>query len=371
MLVTLQEALDFCDVGTTEFVITGNNNRLYFKYDGGATTLVTLTNNSYDGDALATHLTTVANTALSSTLAVTWSSTTEKFTIAEAAHTIQYIHANSTAGYTIGFTEDSSAAASITSDTACGDPTDIITTLRAQVDKFVKNYCRRDFESASFSEIHDGDGSNILWVNEFPITAITRLSIGTQDVMSVNNSSEYNYATVSSDGTNLTLSLNGSDTTIAYADYATIALLIAQINATGSGWSATVSNTDFNSFASTEIVNTYGQSCLDEQTAYLGVRNANQSEFKVDTGTGKIINSNYFAHGNQNVYITYTAGYSTIPEDLKQAVLIFIKYLYAVWLENSFGLLGYKIDDISKYDLANIPSQVRTILGSYKRFNVR
>ena len=114
MLVTLRECLDFCEVGTTEFLITGNNNVLYFKYNGGATTKVTLTNNTYDGDAFATHLQTVANTALTSSLAVTWSSTTEKFTIAEGGATIQYIHANSTAGYTIGFTEDSSAAASIT-----------------------------------------------------------------------------------------------------------------------------------------------------------------------------------------------------------------------------------------------------------------
>ena len=44
MLVTLQEALDYCDVEAVEFDISGNNNVLYFKYDGGSTTKVTLTN---------------------------------------------------------------------------------------------------------------------------------------------------------------------------------------------------------------------------------------------------------------------------------------------------------------------------------------
>ena len=188
--------------------------------------------------------------------------------------------------------------------------------------------------------------------------------------MSVNNSSDYNYATVSSDGTNLTLSLDGSDTTLAYSTYTTIATLIAQINATGSGWSATVGNTSFNSYTSTEIVNTYGQSCLDTQSAYLAIRNASQSEFKVQTNTGKVINNNYFTPGSQNVYVSYTAGFSTIPEDLKQAVLIMVKYLYSRWQDNSFGILGYKVDDISKYDFKTLPDQTREILGSYQGFSM-
>ena len=367
MIVTLQECLDYCDVATTEFEITGNNNKLYFKYDAGSSTLVTLTNATYDGDAMAAHLQSVANTALTSSLTVTWSSTTGKFTITEAAHTIQYIHSGSTAGYTIGFTEDSSAAVSITSDTECSDPTDIISTLRAQVDALVKTYCRRDFESTSYSEIYDGDGSHILWLDHFPITAITRLSIGTQDVMSINNSADYNYATISSDGTNLTYSLNGSDGTLAYATYTTIETLAAAINALGSGWSATV-NTTYNDYASTEIVNTYGQSCLDEQSAYLSIRNEHETEFKINANTGKVINNNHFTAGSQNVYVSYTAGYSTLPEDLKMAVLVLVKYFYSKWKEDSFGLSGYKLDDISKYDFQDIPTESRLILGSYKAF---
>ena len=367
MLVTLQEALDFCEVETTEFTISGNNNKIYFKYDGGSATLVTLTNATYDGDAMAAHLQSVANTALSSSLTVTWSSTTGKFTITEAGHTIQYIHSNSTAGYTIGFTEDSSAAASITSDTEVGDPTDIISDLRSQVDAWVKKYCRRDFESTSYNDIYSGDGSNLLWLDQFPVTAITRLSIGTQDVLSINNSSDYNYATVSSDGTNLTYSLDGSSGTLAYADYTTLDTLAAAINALGSGWSATVTS-DFGSYASTEIVNCYGLSCLDDQTAYLEIRNEHESDFKVNTNTGKIVNSTYFTAGFDNVYVSYTAGYSSIPEDLKLAVLMIIKYWYNKWSEDSFGLSGYKLDDISKYDFQLIPSEAMAIISSYKAF---
>ena len=365
MLVTLQEALDFCDVSATEFEISGNNNKLYFKYDAGSATLVTLTNATYDGTALAAHLQSVVNTAFSSSMTVAWSATTGKFTITATGHTIQYIHSNSTAGYTIGFTADSSAAVAITSDTECSDPTDIISTIRSEVDAWVKNYCRRDFESTAFNEIYTGNGSNILWTDHFPITVISRLAIGTQDVISINNSADYNYATVSSDGTNLTLSLNGSDTTLAYATYTTIGTLIDQINATGSGWSASVLNSDFNSFASTEIVNILGQSCLDSQYAYLSIRNENESEFKVNTNTGKITNSGTFPDG-VDIYLSYTAGYSTIPEDLKMAVLTIIKYLYSKWSENSFGLAGYKIDDISKYDFQILPSEAVMILGSYK-----
>lgn len=368
MLVTLQEALDYCDVEAVEFDITGNNNKLYFKYDGGSSTLVELTNATYDGDDLASHLQSVANTALSSSLTVTWSSTTYKFTIAEAGHTIQYIHSNSTAGYTIGFTEDSSAAASITSDTEVSDPTSIISTLRSEVDAFVKTYCRRDFESTSYNEIYDGDGSNKLYLDHFPVTAITRLAIGKQDVLSINNSTDYNYATISSDGTNLTYNLDGSSGTLAYATYTTIETLAAAINALGSGWSATVGSSTYNDFATTEILDCFGLSCLDDQTASLAIRNEHESDFTLNANTGLIVNSNYFTNGFQNVYVSYTAGYSTIPEDLKMAVLVLIKYFYSKWDEDSFGLSGYKIDDISKYDYQKLPAEAMMILGSYKAY---
>ena len=49
-LVTLAEAKTFCDIESPEFNITGNNNLLKMKYNAGASTSVTLTNNTYSGD---------------------------------------------------------------------------------------------------------------------------------------------------------------------------------------------------------------------------------------------------------------------------------------------------------------------------------
>jgi len=368
-LVTLAEAKNFCDIESPEFDIHGNNNLLKMKYDGGSSTSVTLTNDTYGGDGLATHLASVIDTALSCTSTVTWSDTTNKFTIAvTAGHTIQYIHSGSTAGYDIGFTTDSSASQSITSDSACGDPTEMLNTLLGYVDTFVKTYCHRDFESTSYTETYDGKGKNYIDLKNYPVTALTFVRIGTDDVISVNNTATTTYAVVSSDKTTMTLNKDGTASTLTLGDYTVLSELVTAINAL-SGWVAVIQSTEYNNILVSELTEFYGLSCLDSQMAYLTVWNQPESDMRINTDTGRIwLDKNVY--GIQNIYVAYTGGYSTIPSDLKMATLILIKYLWDKRQESTWGVRTFSLGEVRKSLFTDIPTEAKAIMDAYKRYLV-
>ena len=364
MLVSLVDMLSWLDIETEEIVITANNSALYFKYDSGSSTLCTLTEATYTGDSMATHLKSVLDTALTASLTITYSA--NKFTITEAAHTIQFINSGSTAGYDIGFTADSTASVSITSDKSVGDPSDLVSTILTSTDKYVKEYCRRVFESASYSEIYNGGVSSI-FLNEYPITALSRIANGRDESFSVNNTNTTSYATCSCNGTNFTCNLNGSDSDLALGTYTTITTLVAAINDLGSGWVATVSG-DYGDYLSSEIISFYGKSCLDNDIAYVEIPSESLTDFIIDTDTGEIKHN--FPVGFQNIFVNYTAGYSTIPTDLQMAVKILVQYIYNKVEEDNLGNEYYSLGDVKKALTNEFPIEVQKILMSYKRFMV-
>ena len=367
MLVTLADMLDWLDIETEEIVITANNNALYFKYDSGSSTLCTLTAGTYTGASMATHLKTVLDAALTASLTVTYSTTTNKFTITEAAHTIQYINSGSTAGYDIGFTADSSDAVSITSDRALGDPTSLVSSILTSTDKYVKEYCRRDFESTTYSETYDGKSGSI-FLNEYPVTALSRISYGRDEAFSVNNTSTTSYATCSCDGTNFTCNLNGSTNDLALATYTTLTTLVAAINALGDGWVATLTASSYGDILSSEIINFYGRACLDTNTAYIEIRDEDLSDFELNPNTGEI--NHTFPTGFQNIFVDYTAGYSSIPDDLQMAVKILVQHIYSKAQEDNFGNEYYSLGDVKKALTNEFPIEVQKTLLGYKRFIV-
>jgi len=102
-------------IDNIDWVITLANKDIYFKYDAGSSTKITLIIGNYTTAGLITHLEALLDTAFTITSTITYSS--NKFSIAvETGHTIQYIDTSST--LEIGFTRDSAVAVSITSDTS-------------------------------------------------------------------------------------------------------------------------------------------------------------------------------------------------------------------------------------------------------------
>jgi len=365
MLVTLADMLAWLDVESEEIIITANNNAVYFKYDAGSSTANTLTAGTYTGATMATHLKTVLDATFTATFTVTYSSTTNKFTITHATKTIQFISSGSTAGHNIGFTADSSAAVSIVSDTAVGDPSYLVNEILISTDKYIKNYCRREFESTSYSETYDGK-SGSLFLNEYPVTALSRISVGRDDAFSVNNSATTSYATCSCDGTNFTVNLNGDESNLLLGTYTTLTTLVAAINALGSGWTATLTSSGYGSILSSEIIDFYGRSCLDSNIAYIEIRDESLTDFELDANTGEI--NHTFPMGFQNIFVNYTAGYSTIPADLEMAVKILVQFIYSKVQEDNLGNEYYSLGDVKKALTNEFPIEVQKTLMSYKRF---
>ena len=53
----------------------------------------------------------------------------------------------------------------------------LLTNLLLGASEWVELYCNRKFASATFTEIHSGDGTSILHLDQLPITALTSVTI--------------------------------------------------------------------------------------------------------------------------------------------------------------------------------------------------
>ena len=372
-IVSLTEVLAFLDLGTGYFEITAENDLLVMSYDGGAATNVEVSDGTYEGDDLAVALEAAIDTAFSITSTVAYSSTTYKFTIAvTSGHTITIDTSASDAALTFGFTEDPTAALSIVSDQAATeDPTAPIQVILDGVDSFVKGYCDRDFESTSYKEYQNGKNRQNLFLKQYPIISISRLSIGRINGLKVNNSASSTYATVSVTSTGVILNKDGTTTELLFSAYATLTLMAAAISGE-TNWTASVLNTIYNSYASTELIKVMGQQCLNTSYAYLDIPEEPEDEFEVYDEEGYIFKWGGFPRGHRNIRIDYTAGYSSadMPDKLKMSCLILVKFLYQKREEEIFGRKQYSLGAVRATLEEGMPSEVRLVLDNMARKDV-
>jgi len=381
---SLANTLQFLDIDYGSFEINAINNEAIFTSSEGGPRTITLSDGTYDGDGLATELATQLNadatlTGGSITFAVTYSSTTSKFTIdATAGNIIAYTHTGSDAGFTLGFDQDHSASQTITSDNAANDPTAIVSSILTSTEEFVSSWCRRTFESTSYTlERYSGRGYNIINLNNYPVTAVDRVAIGTRNAITVTNTNTGTSASATVTSTGLRLVLDGTaDETVLWATYATIATVVAAVNALGSGWSASVTNTTYSSFKSSDLITQYGTSCINGRYVYLSIPNEAEYDIEVDLDNGQILYNAGFYKGFNNVFVDYTAGYSdsNMPEDLKLAVKIIVQYIYQQVKEGTFGVDLHNIGASGSTGARVvfekgfiIPKEAERILSWYKR----
>lgn len=378
-IVSDDEILEFFSVSRQYFTVNAAANVLKLAYDTGAVTAVTLTDGTYEGADLASHLKTRIDAALGCTSTVSFSATTCKFTISvPAGHTIAYTHDGSDAASLFGFTQDHAAALSITSDEATGDPSSLILALRDSAEALIQSYCKKTFESTSYTlEKYDGTGTQNLFLKNYPVTALTRLALGTTEAIKVCNTTTHSEISVSVSSTGIILSRDGStDATLLFADYATMATMAAAISAAGNGWSAEVISSLYNSFKSAYLLPRYGASVMDSNWVYLYMPYENaEDDFELYPSQGRIYLPGGFPKGNNNVFVSYTAGYTsaTMPEDLKTAVKVTAKYLHEKWQSGAWNLTKYQTGDIMEQfggSAKDIPQEVEPILFRYRKMGV-
>jgi len=374
-IVSMTDLYSFCDVDVAYFTIDASHDNLVLTYGStGSATNVEVDDGTYNGNSLATELQTQARTDLSSTgMTVSYSSTTKKFTITTATtgETIAFTNENSDAGLTFGFNGDHTAAVSITSDLAAGDPSTILETIRDEVEDWVENYCHRTFESASYAKYYDGNGGQYIYLNDYPITALTRVATGRRSAIRIKNTADYTTASISVTSTGLIFTKDGtSDSTITFADYATISAVVTAINALGSSWSAVIESSDYTSFKSSELVEMFGKSAIDSNWVYLDIPDQAIDDFEVSPARGELYRGMGWPEGYRNIFIEDTAGYSstTMPSDLQLAIKIITKSIYDRRKEELFGTKEYWVGDVKvKCEDGDIPKEAILILSKFRR----
>jgi hypothetical protein len=162
-----------------------------------------------------------------------------------------------------------------------------------------------------------------------------------------------------------------TDETVTFASYTTLSTLIAAINLI-SGWSATISSSDYNSYKSSNLLKAWGLNCLDSNEVYLKMPDTAMDDFEVDENSGMVFSTSGFQKGFNNIYVTYTAGYSssTMPDDLIHAVKLMTKVNYDKTMNQSWNIESYTIGDLSyKFSQGNmdVPRETQEILARYRR----
>lgn len=239
--------------------------------------------------------------------------------------------------------------------------------LHTSIEAWVDRYCGRAFSSTSYKERYDGTGTQELILDYHPIISLNRLCIGTNDGINIKNTNSSFHASVSINGTTLTLYKDGATSTLALATYTTLATLIAAINLL-SGWQAELVSSSYSSYPSNVLQEQFGLQCINNRWVSLQIPDEGEDDFEVYPNEGRIFLWAGFPEGHRNVYVEYTAGYATIPEDLKLAILILIKYFYQRRVEESFGVTSYSLAGVSAtFEAEGIPKQASDILHSYSR----
>lgn len=263
-------------------------------------------------------------------------------------------------------------------DEAGSDNEETIKAILEAVEKYVSTYCRRTFESTSYTrEEYNGRGYQIINLKQYPATAVDRVAVGTRSAIEIKNTSTGTWASAGVTATGLRLVVDGTaDVTVLFADYATITAVVAAVNALGSGWSASISSSDYASFKSTDLIPQSASSCIDSSIVYLSIPNIAQSSVSVDLDSGQIRLSSGFSRGFKNVFVDYTAGYTaaTMPDDLKLAVKIIVQYIYEKLDQNLFGIDLFNLGASGATGLRTVfekgfvmPKEAEAMLNLYKR----
>lgn len=208
-------------------------------------------------------------------------------------------------------------------DTLIGELIDSATAL-------IESICDRHIITRSYEELYDGNGDCYLYLKEYPVTAVSRLSVGHDQVLGIGcNATGVTWASIRSDGTKLILiydtSAGVTTTNLSYSTYTTITTLAAAIDAT-TGWETT-STGDFGDCLTADILNCPALYCKDGY-AYLDIGYQAQDDWKLEEDTSRMFLASGFPRGTQNIYVEYTAGYTSCPADLELICHEIIAWMY-------------------------------------------
>jgi hypothetical protein len=251
----------------------------------------------------------------------------------------------------------------------------LITELINRASSFIERYCNRKLLSRAYTrECYDGNGHTRLMLKNYPVTQVTRISVGRTNAFTVKCSAT-TYAFFEVTPTSVKLNRDGTTTTLTISTYSTINDLIAAINAvSGSYWTATLINTDYGSYKASEVLVRPALYCKSPDMVNAEIPNDEVSDFFVEQAEDDFNNPGIlyapggFTAGHQNIFCDYTAGFTTIPYVLEQVCLELVKLKYDQ-AKQSFGIAHETLGDYAytAKDIKGLPEDMRAELDLFKR----
>jgi len=222
------------------------------------------------------------------------------------------------------------------------------------VEQEIKNYCGWELESKTYTNIAvDGSGGDYIWPGHKNITALVRAATGKRAAINIKHgtASSNAYAKVTyTDLVPTSLELvvgdgsDAGDSSDAFSDYATLTLLVDQINDNSADWSAELYNSNYGVFASTNLLEVDSLMAGTEDGGDPGWTELQMpgealKDVTVERTEGGLYRSAGWPSGNKNIPLTYIAGWTTanMPSDLKQAVAILVQFFWNKQSQAGFG----------------------------------
>ena len=182
----------------------------------------------------------------------------------------------------------------------------------------------RTWASTTYAEYVDGYGFSFFRTKNYPISAISRVGVGTTGVMTIENTGTESTATceVLSTGLSLVLDSGTPDVTVTWVANTTVTAVVAAVNALGSNWAATTVS-GYGDFKSSEILTMFPASCIDSAEIYLNIPEIYLNKYTLDKEAGIVYPNFKIKDSYQTVIIDYTAGYTdaNVPAWLKQLLV--------------------------------------------------
>jgi len=221
---------------------------------------------------------------------------------------------------------------------------DAITLIHPACEEYISSYCNQRFESTNYKlERYSGIGNKVIKLKHYPVISVDRVAINTIDVIKIKNVNKDTPSSISVNSTGVRLTDNGViDSTVLFATYQTTSSVVAAINLI-TGWSAELISSNFGSRKSTDLIPVYGINTQDNDV-FLYVVSEALSSLDVDIETGQLFRYGGWPKGTRNIYVDYTAGYSSVdmPEGLKHTTKMMVQYFYRmIREENLIGVDEY------------------------------
>jgi hypothetical protein len=260
-----------------------------------------------------------------------------------------------------------------------------INTLITACSRAIMRYCKRMFVSCTFDELYSGRSERCLYLRNYPLISVQSVRYRPVTVTKITNNlanTPQARVTVTSTGITLSRVTNGvavTDATLTFAGNVSIGALQTAVNGVGNSWSA--ASQGYDNWPSADLYCPNGPTvgtdylytpagqgalqCVSGSYAELKMHTYEMQGYQIQERQGGLLRAIPYTdpellhpedliwpRGVNNFRVQYTAGYTTIPEDIQEACA----QLVAV---------QFKMDARETSNIT-IPPQIAQFLGAYR-----